>query len=116
MTIIRLTDGFVERLVLDVVQPAASDTLPIGKLADGVSGPTLRPANATEVLRLLEESVHERLAVEEQDHSFFIIHISKEPTLLWVSVTSDSPIFAGLAQWQARWTVEHPNWAGWTGF
>jgi len=36
-------------------------------------------------------SDHERLAVEEQDHSFYIIHVRDEPTLIWVSVNQIRP-------------------------
>ena len=87
---------------------AAPDTAPIGKLVRGSSDLRLQLVNATEVLRLVEESPYERLAVEEQDHSFYIIHVRDEPTLTWVSVKSDSPIFAALALQQSQWKLEHP--------
>jgi len=68
-----------------------------------------------EVLRLVEECPQERVAVEEQDHSSYIIHLSNEP-VVWVCVQPDSPIFAGLKQRHGQWEIEHPNWDGWIGF
>jgi hypothetical protein len=101
--------GFlIETATLKGLLRAAPDTAPIGKLAVR-SSPRLRLVNATEVLRLVEESPHERLAVEEQDHSFYIIHVRDEPTPVWVSVKSDSPIFAALALQHSRWKLEHPS-------
>lgn len=83
-------------------------TTPIGKLAGDASRSRLRLADAAEVLRLVEQASHERIAVEEQDHSFFIIHVSDEPTPIWLSVKADSPIFGGLAQQQTQWKLDHP--------
>jgi hypothetical protein len=86
---------------------AVADTAPIGMLADGSSA--LRPADAAKVLQLVEAFPKERLAVEEQDYSFYIIHIRDEPTALWVSVRADSPVFAGLKQQHAQWKLHHPT-------
>ena len=95
---------------------AVSNTAAIGKVVDGSSGPSLRPADAAEVTRLVEECAHQRVAVEEQDHKFYIIHIRDEPTPIWVAVHSESPIFDELKQRHAQWNIEHPNWTGWIGF
>lgn len=89
---------------------------PIGKLLDDSSSTKLRTADATEITRLVEKCALERLAVEEQDHTFYVIHISNEAPLVWVLVDSESPIFDELKQRHARWNVEHPNWTGWLGF
>jgi hypothetical protein len=89
---------------------------PIGKLLDDSASPKLRTVDATEIIRLIEERPLERLAVEEQDHTFYVIHIRNEPPLVWVVVDSESPILAELKQRHVRWNIEHPNWTGWLGF
>jgi hypothetical protein len=102
----------LKRLVSEV-----ADTTSIGMLAspDGSSSPRLRPTVGAEVLRLVEECLQERVAVEEQDHSSYIIHLSNEP-VVWVLVKPDSPIFAGLKQRHGQWEIEHPKWDGWIAF
>jgi hypothetical protein len=102
----------LKRLVSEV-----SDTAVVGMLTStgGSSTPRLRPAVGAEVLRLVEECPHERVAVEEQDHSSYVIHLSNEP-MVWVLVQPDSPIFGGLKQRHGQWATEHPNWGGWIGF
>ena len=102
----------LKRLVSEV-----ADTASIGKLASrgGSSSPRLRPTVGAEVLRLVGECPHKRVAVEEQDHSSYIIHLGKEP-VVWILVQPDSPIFAGLKQRHGQWEIEHPQWDGWVGF
>ena len=77
-----------------LVEAVSGDAL-VGKAMVGL--PTARPklteACAAEVARFLEECPHDRIAVEEQDHASYIIHISKEPTIIWVLISSQSPIF-----------------------
>jgi hypothetical protein len=100
---------FIDTAALKRLLHDVPGTTPIGMLAGGTSGSRLRLADATEVVHLVEQVSHERIAVEEQDHSFFIIHVSDEPTLIWISVKSDSPIFGGLAQQQTQWKLDHPT-------
>ena len=57
-------------------------------------------------IELVEESPHARLAVEESDHSFYVIHVSDEPPLVWASVKSGSPIFAALEILHSQWKLE----------
>jgi hypothetical protein len=88
----------------------------IGMLAgDNARATGLQPALSPAVLRLLAECRSERVAVEEQDHSAYIIHLSNVPTL-WVLVYQDSPIFAGLKQRHDQWKIDNPNSSGWIGF
>jgi len=94
----------------------ATNLTPIVSLVEGSSSPQPRPAYANEILRLLETSAAERLPVEEQDHSFYVIHLSDKPSLVWVLVKSDSPIHSELARLHARWKIEHPDWDGWIGY
>ena len=97
--------GDLKRLVSEV-----ADTAFLGMLAsDGSSSsPRLRPTVGAEVLRLVEACSHARVAVEEQDHSSYLIHLSNEP-VVWVLVRPDSPIFAGLKQRHGQWEIEHPK-------
>jgi hypothetical protein len=75
-----------------------------------------RAATAAEVSRCIEKCPFDRVAVEEQDSSFYIIHISNEPEIIWFSVNSQSPIFEQLRQRHSRWMTEHPGWNGWVVF
>lgn len=101
--------GFlIETAALTRLLRTVPGTAPIGKLAGG-SEPRLRFVTATEALRLVEESPKAHLAVEEQAHSFYIIHVRDEPALVWVSVKSDSPIFAAPALQQSQGKLEHPS-------
>jgi hypothetical protein len=55
--------------------------------------PRPRPIHASEMVWLLEKSPNDRLAVEEQDHSWYIVHINNEPEIIW---DNDSPKVAAL--------------------
>jgi hypothetical protein len=91
------------------------DTAVIGQVV--VARLPFRAANAAEVDRFVEECPHDRVAVEEQDHSCYVIHLSNEPTrFIWLLVGSDSPIFLEIRQRHAKWMTEYPDWRGWIGF
>lgn len=75
-----------------------------------------RTVDASEIARLVDECSNDRIAVEEQDHKFYIIHLSNEPKLLWVMVGSETPLFPELRRRHAQWTTEHPEWKGWIAF
>jgi hypothetical protein len=109
--------GFpIETGTLKDVVGAASDAAPVGLIFDASSGPRFRPVGRSEVLRLIEDCPSARVAVEEQDHSSYIIHLRDEPSLGWVSVSPESPIFSELRQFHDQWKIEHPDWNGWIGF
>ncbi len=91
-----------------------SDTTVVGKMA--VLTPPIREANAAEVIRFVEECPHDRVAVEEQDNKFYILHLSNEPKLLWLVIGSESPIFLELQRRHVQWKTEHPGWKGWVAF
>ena len=106
--------GFViETADLKQLLTAVSETAVVGQLS---TGRQLRAASTAELSRCIEECPLERVAVEEQHDIFYIIHISNSPINIWVSVTSESPIFVQLRQRHARWMAEHPGWNGWIGF
>jgi hypothetical protein len=77
---------------------------------------TLRPASALETSRFVDECPHEQIAVEEQDHKFYVIHLSNEPEIIWLMVRSDAPTFPELRQRHLKWATEHPDWNGWIAF
>ncbi|HTV57532.1 MAG TPA: hypothetical protein VMJ93_01535 [Verrucomicrobiae bacterium] len=69
-----------------------------------------------DILRLIEESAHERISVEEQDHSSYIVHLSNEPEIVWLFVPPGTPVFELLREKHNQWHAGHPNWDGWVGF
>jgi hypothetical protein len=68
------------------------------------------------MVRLIEECPHDRLAVEEQDRAFYVIHFSNEPKIKWVMVGSTSPLFTELHSRHAQWMAEHPGSNEWLAF
>ena len=107
--------GFVIKTAdLKELIKAVSDTAVVAQVV--VLRLPFRAANAGDVTRFVEECQHDRLAVEEQDHKGYVIHLSNEPKLMWLLVGSESPIFLELRQRHAQWMTEHPGWKGWEGF
>jgi hypothetical protein len=90
------------------------DTVVIGLMLLGRF--PIRAADAAEVDRFVEECPHDCVAVEEQDHKGYVIHLSNEPKLIWLLVASDSPIFLEIRRRHAQWMTDHPGWKGWMGF
>jgi hypothetical protein len=94
------------------------ETADLKQLVQAISGETVvgklftmvlkeQPACAEEVLRLIDECRKDRLAVEEQDHAFYVIHFSDERNIKWLLLNSTSPMFAELRSRHARWLDEH---------
>jgi hypothetical protein len=106
--------GFVlERADLKQLVQAVSQDAVVGKIAIRFE---LQPASAAEIARCIDECSEDRVAVEEQDHAFYIVHIGKQPVGTWLSVTSESAIFAELRRHHTQWMSEHPGWDGWIAF
>lgn len=78
--------------------------------------PRLRPADAAEIAQVVNVCPHDRIAVEEQDHSAYVIHLGDQPEILWLLVGPEAPLFSELCQWHQRWSTEHPDWKGWIAF
>jgi len=78
-------------------------------------GPPLRPATAADLAPLIDGVKAERVSVEEQDGSSYVIHLSNEP-ILWIFVKSDSPLQAVLRHHHRHWMMTHPEWNGWIAF
>lgn len=112
--------GFViGRANLKQIVTAVPETAILGKLAivgKLINGLRLRAVSAAEIDRLVDECPDDRVAVEEQDHTFYIIHLHIKPDHIRVSVTSESPIFAELRRRHTEWMVEQPGWDGWKAF
>ena len=107
--------GFmIETADLKELVKAVSDADVVGQMV--LLRPPNRAANAAEVTRFVEECPHDRVAVEEQEHKFYIIHLSNEPKLIWLVVGSESPIYLEIQQRHAQWVAEHPDWKGWIAF
>ena len=75
-----------------------------------------RPVSPIEAARLVDECRNDRIAVEEQDHTSYIVRLSNEPEIIWLVVVPETPIFLELRQRHQRWVTEHPNWNGWIAF
>ena len=85
-----------------LVQAVSGDAV-VGKLT---TGSRLEATCAADMARLLEECSRDRIAVEEQDSAFYVIHVSNEP-IIWLMVKSESPIFVELRSRHAQWTADH---------
>jgi hypothetical protein len=66
-------------------------------------------------MTLLEGVARTQVAVEEQDHAWYVIHVSNEP-ILWIAVGKDSPLLGRLREYHEQFRKEHPNWNGWIAF
>jgi hypothetical protein len=85
----------------------------VGRLTTG-SKP--HDARVDEIAQVIEKCPHNRIAVEEQDHAFYIIHISNAPDVVGIVILSESPLFVELRRRHAIWMAEHPDWNGWIAF
>jgi hypothetical protein len=113
--------GFViETADLEQLVQAVSSNGAIGKLLTSDLHQRqelgLQPVQAEEIARLIEECPHRRFDVEEQDHAYYIVHISNEPNRVWVVISSQSPMFLELRDRHEQWMTDHPGWNGWMGF
>jgi hypothetical protein len=92
--------GFViETADLEQIVQAVSPDMVVGKVFIG-SKP--QETAAADIVRLIQQCSNDRLAVEEQDHVCYIVHLSK-----WLIVDSSSPIFTELRSRHVRWRAEH---------
>jgi hypothetical protein len=89
------------------------DQTVIGNIVDISS---TRAVSVADVIRFIEASARPRVPVEEQHHHDYIVHISDEPQILWLSIGPKSPIFPELQRLHARYKAEHPGWNGWIAF
>ena len=64
------------------------------------------PVTASELMQVLGEWKRDEVPIEEQDHSWYIVHFPE-----WVAVDAESPLFQGLRQahgeFLGRWAKEH---------
>ena len=98
----------LKRLIAAVPPPAV-----VGRVTTGGS---LRDVTAAETLQQIDQCQLDGVVVEEQDKTFYVIHLSDQPNIIWVTVSPQSSIFGELQQRHSRWATEHPGWKGWMGF
>ena len=107
--------GFViEKEDLKQLVKSLPDGTVVGKIRAYSSA--LRPADALEIARLVDECPNDRISVEEQDHKFYIIHFSNKSERILVMVGLETPLFPELRQRHARWATANPEWKGWIAF
>ncbi len=97
----------------NLVKTFPDDTV-LARVFEGSAQPRL--ANALETTRFVDECPNDRIAVEEQHQSSYIIHLRNEPEIIWLAVFSDEPLFLELHKRHQQWMTEHPDWKGWIGF
>src|SRR4029453_15500110 len=99
------------------VQAISNDAVVGGAVVgDLTTDPRPQAARAVEVARYIKACPHDRVAVEEQDHAAYIIHLSNdEANIMWIMVGSQSPMFLDLRRRHDQWMAEHPGWDGWIG-
>jgi len=85
-------------------------------VGDILDGDSIRAISVADVIRLVEASPSGRVAVEEQHHDSYIVHIRNEPEILWIGVGPASPLLPELRRLHARFMAEHPGWNGWIAF
>lgn len=74
---------------------------------DTAVGKTLKkPVTASELRQVLDQWKGDEVPVEEQDHTWYIVHFPE-----WVTVSNDSPLFDGFrrhhAEWLKEWARKH---------
>ena len=89
------------------------DSASTGHIIEGYARP--REASLSEMARLVGECAQEKVAVEEQDGTAYIVHLSNEP-ILWLFVYKDSRLLNALKRSHAEFLAEHPGWDGWIAF
>ena len=80
---------------------------------------TTRKVTVAELGALVDTHCGTMIAVEEQDHSWYIIHIRNIPESVedvWVVVDGESPLFPVLRQQHEAWVTEHPHDRTWMAF
>jgi hypothetical protein len=70
---------------------------------------SVRAVSIADVNRSIEASARDHVPVEEQHHHDYIVHISDEPEILWLSIGPKSPIFPELKRLHAQHKSEHPG-------
>jgi hypothetical protein len=89
------------------------DSANAGQIIAGYARP--REASLSEIAKLVGECAQEKVPVEEQDGTAYIVHLSNEP-ILWLFVFKESRLLDGLKRSHAEFLAEHPRWNGWIAF
>ena len=106
--------GFIiEKTALEQLVKAIPE--PIGATVAMGDNPRPRPTDTSEMVKLLERCPNDRLAVEEQDHRWYIIHISNKP-IIWVTVRPGSQVYREIRELHKQWATANPGWNEWMAF
>jgi hypothetical protein len=96
--------GFViETADLEQIVEGVSPDMVVGEVFTGAKP---QETAAADIVRLIQQCSNDRLGVEEQDHAYYIVHLSNSGTK-WLIVDSSSPIFTELRNRHVRWRAEH---------
>ena len=69
---------------------------------DTVIGKTLKETvSASELRRILHKWQGDKIPIEEQDRTWYIVHFRE-----WVTVDATSPLFDGFRRYHAQWLQE----------
>lgn len=81
----------------------------VGRLLSRPKGDrSFRAVDVLEVRQLFAEYPQDRIFVEEQDQSYYVIHLTKrEEVAAWIVVRNDSPLFAGVRRCHSMWNSRH---------
>ncbi|MGH9492415.1 MAG: hypothetical protein ACRD2K_02845 [Terriglobales bacterium] len=72
---------------------------------DTAAGKTLKKRiSASELRQVLNQWKGDEVLVEEQDHTWYIVHFTE-----WVTVSNDSPLFDGFRRHHVEWLKESPR-------
>ena len=90
------------------------NTIPTGTLVGHLllCGPqgdrSFRALDALEARQLFAEHLQDRIFVEEQYQSYYIIHLTKrEEPATWIVVRDASPLFAEVHRHHSMWAARH---------
>jgi len=70
-----------------------------------VPGSRVKPVDSQVLGRFVDECASHLIAIEEQDHKFYVIHLSEEPKLVWVMVGPEGLLFEELRGRHDQWTA-----------
>ena len=107
--------GFlVQRDQLRQTLEALPGDVTVGTMRDAAR----RPAGVTsaQLVSLLDMPGPPLVAVEEQDHVFYVIHVQRDPEWVWVMVPGSSRLLPELRQLHEAWRKEHPDDKSWMAF
>jgi hypothetical protein len=84
--------SLIQKADLKELINAVPDAAMVGQMF--VYSPRIRPVNASEATRFAEQCPDDRVAVEEQDHKAYVIHLADEESkFVWIVIGPESLYF-----------------------